>query len=98
MDSQKQSKSKAKLFIAVGGVVVVLIIAGAAYALYLAATTKPQEQVQQNTTESQPGDVPVTEQSLKQDLTDIDDSLTEQKATHEAAKKAVNEKQVKVAN
>lgn len=97
MDSQ-QHKSKAKLFIALGSLVTILIVAGAAYALYLAATTKPQEAAQQNTTDISSQEAPVTEQSLKQDLTDLNDSISEQKAAHDEAKKIVNEKQVKVAN
>lgn len=96
MDSQ-QSKSKTKLFVVIGSLVVVLIVAGAAYAIYLTATMEPQEQTQQNSSETQSDEVTVTEQSLKQDLTDISTSVDEQKATHEAAKKIVNETQVKVA-
>lgn len=97
MDSQ-QHKSRAKLFVVIGSIITIVIVAGAAYALYLAATTMPQETPQQSGQDSTSQEAPVTEQSLKQDLTDLDDSITEQKAAHDAAKNTVNEKQVKVAN
>ena len=97
MDSQ-QHKSKAKLYIAIGSIVTIIIVAGAAYALYLAATMKPSETTQQPTSNIRSDEAQVTEQSLKQDLSDLDDSISEQKAAHDAAKKTVNEKQVKVAN
>lgn len=97
MDST-ENKSKAKLLIVVGIVVVFAIIAGAVYALVRTNETpnKQTDQTQQNATDKPKENV--TQQVLQQDLTDLDSSIKKSQAAHEEAKKAVDDpaKRIKV--
>lgn len=97
MDST-ENKSKAKLLIVVGIVVVFAIIAGAVYALVRTneAPKQTNQQNQQNATDQPARNV--TQQVLQQDLTDLDSSIKKTQQSHESAKKAVDDpaKRIKV--
>lgn len=98
MDST-ENKSKAKLLIVVGIVVVFAIIAGAVYALVRTNEAPKQTNTQQN--QQNASDQParnVTQQVLQQDLTDLDSSIKKTQQSHESAKKAVDDpaKRIKV--
>lgn len=98
MDSP-ENKSRAKLLIVVGIIVVFAIIAGAVYALVRTNESPRQQSNQQN--QQGATDQParnVTQQVLQQDLTDLDSSVKKSQEAHEDAKKAVEDpsKRIKV--
>lgn len=87
-----ENKSKAKLLIVIGIIVVFAIIAGAVYAL---VRTNEAPNNQTNTQQNKPAaDEPsknVTQQVLQQDLTDLDSSVKKSQQAHAEAKTAVDD-------
>jgi uncharacterized protein YlxW (UPF0749 family) len=99
MDST-QGKSRTKLVVGVIGVVVVLmIVGGAVYALVRAGDNgKPQQETQKTTDTETKSSRNVTQQTLSQDMNDLDAAIKQNKQYHDQAKAAVEDpsKQVKV--
>jgi flagellar basal body-associated protein FliL len=94
-----QSKSKTKIFIILGVIATAMIVVGAIVAL-VRTTSRPQTATQQTTQTDTTQKEPVTQQSLQQDMSDVEASVKEQQAAHEAAKTALSDqaKQVKASN
>lgn len=95
-----ENKSKTKLLIVIGIIVVFVIIAGAVYALVRTneQSQAPQTNNQSNQTDSSDENRNVTQQVLQQDLTDLDSSVKKSQEYHTNAKSAVDDpaKRIKV--
>ena len=95
MDSQGTSKTKI-IAGAVVAIVVLVIIAGAVYAL---VSSNQQQTVQpSNQGQNQPKPETVSQQSLQQDFTDLDAAIKKSQGYHADAKAAVEDqaKRIKV--
>lgn len=95
-----ENKSKTKLLIVIGIIVVFVIIAGAVYALVRTNQSPQNTQSNNNQPSTSPTDDSrnVTTQVLQQDLTDLDSSIKKSQEFHSAAKAAVDDpaKRIKV--
>ena len=95
-----KDKSKTKIVAIIAAIAVALIIiGGAVYAvIQVASSDKNQQQKQSETTEQTKNDKNVTQQTLNQGMSDLDETVKQGKQAHDEAAAAVNDpaKRVKV--